>query len=55
MKALQQAPQEAEQERDAAQAFINQTGAKRATAQATAAQALLDLAAVRAVAAATAT
>jgi hypothetical protein len=55
MEALHQALQEAEQERDAAQALVNQAGAKPATAQATAAQALLDLAAAQAEAAAAAT
>jgi hypothetical protein len=55
MEALQEALQEAQQERYAAQALINQARAERATAQATAAQALLDLAAAQAVAAAAAT
>jgi hypothetical protein len=55
MEALQEALQEAQQERDAAQALVNQAGAERATAQAIAAQALLDLAAAQAVAAAAAT
>jgi hypothetical protein len=54
IEALQEALQEAQQERDAAQALVNQAGAERATAQAIAAQALLDLAAAQAVAAAAA-